>query len=228
MELRAENISMRFFRKRGEANFFEAVCPVSLTLKSGELAVLKGKSGSGKTTLTHILAGLLQPTEGNVYLDQTNLYALSDETLSELRNKKIGLVPQGRSAVDNLTVYENILLPGLLYSKADNSPEAEKWMEILGIVDLRDAMPAELSGGELRRLAIARILTCGPQIILADEPTGDLDDENTRKVLSAFHVCAHKENKAVFIVTHENDALEYADRVLTMDNGRITFPLSVD
>ena len=228
MELRAENVCMRFFRKRGEANFFEAVCPVSLTLKSGELTVLKGKSGSGKTTLTHILAGLLRPTEGNVFLDQTNLYALSDETLSELRNKKIGLVPQGRSAVDNLTVYENILLPGLLYSKADNSPEAEKWMEILGIVDLRDAMPAELSGGELRRLAIARVLTNGPQVILADEPTGDLDDENTRKVLSAFHACAHEENKAVFIVTHENDALEYADRVLTMDNGRITFPLSVD
>ena len=116
----------------------------------------------------------------------------------------------------------------MLYSKADNSPEAEKWMEILGIADLRDAMPAELSGGELRRLAIARVLTNGPQVILADEPTGDLDDENTRKVLSAFHACAHEENKAVFIVTHENDALEYADRVLTMDNGRITFPLFVD
>ena len=224
MELRAENISRRYFRKRGEANFFEAVCPVSLTLKSGELSVLKGKSGSGKTTLTHMLAGLLRPTEGNVYLDSTNLYALDDETLSRLRNQKIGVVPQGRSAVDTLTVYENILLPGQLYSRADRSVEAEKWMDLLGIADLRDAMPAELSGGELRRLAIARVLTNDPAVILADEPTGDLDDENTVKVLSAFHACAHEDQKAVFIVTHENDALEYADRVLTMENGRISFP----
>ena len=159
MELRAENVSMRYFRRRGEANFFEAVCPVTLSLSGGEMVVLKGKSGSGKTTLTHILAGLLNPSEGKVYLDGTDIYALDDAALSELRNKRIGVVPQGRSAVDTLTVYENILLPGMLYGKGeDESAKAEKWMEALGISDLRNAMPAELSGGELRRLAIARVL----------------------------------------------------------------------
>ena len=223
MELRAENISMRYFRKRGEANFFEAVCPVSLTLKSGEMTVLKGKSGSGKTTLTHILAGLLNPSDGKVFLDETNLYALNDADLSRLRNKKIGVIPQGRSAVDTLTVYENILLPGMLYGKGeDRTAKAEEWMGKLGIAELRDAMPAELSGGELRRLAIARVLAGDPEVILADEPTGDLDDENTRIVLETFHSFAHEKNRLVFIVTHESDVLPYADRIITMENGRLT------
>ncbi len=223
MELRAENISMRYFRKRGEANFFEAVCPVSLTLKSGEMTVLKGKSGSGKTTLTHILAGLLNPSDGKVFLDETNLYALNDADLSRLRNEKIGVIPQGRSAVDTLTVYENILMPGMLYGKGeDRTAKAEEWMEKLGIAELRDAMPAELSGGELRRLAIARVLAGDPDVILAAEPTGDLDDENTQIVLEAFHSFAHEKNRLVFIVTHESDVLPYADRIMTMENGRLT------
>ena len=223
MELRAENVSRRYFRKHGEANYFEAVRPVSLTLNSGEMTVLKGKSGSGKTTLTHMLAGLLQPTEGKVYLDGTDLYSLDDRTLSRLRNEKIGVVPQGRSAVDTLTVYENILLPGMIWHGTDRSAEAEKWMSVLGIADLRDAMPAELSGGELRRLAIARVLAGDPEVILADEPTGDLDDENTETVLSALHRCAHEQRRAVFIVTHENDALRYADRTLVMEKGVVSY-----
>jgi len=223
MELRAENISMRYFRKRGKANFFEAVCPVSLTLKSGEMTVLKGKSGSGKTTLTHILAGLLNPSDGKVFLNETDLYALNDADLSRLRNEKIGVIPQGRSAVDTLTVYENILLPGMLYGKGeDRTAKAEEWMEKLGIAELRDAMPAELSGGELRRLAIARVLAGDPEVILADEPTGDLDDENTQIVLETFHSFAHEKNRLVFIVTHESDVLPYADRIMTMENGRLT------
>ena len=223
MELRAENVSRRYFRKHGEANYFEAVRPVSLTLNSGEMTVLKGKSGSGKTTLTHMLAGLLQPTEGKVYLDGTDLYSLDDGTLSRLRNEKIGVVPQGRSAVDTLTVYENILLPGMIWHGTDRSAEAEKWMSVLGIADLRDAMPAELSGGELRRLAIARVLAGDPEVILADEPTGDLDDENTETVLSALHRRAHEQRRAVFIVTHENDALRYADRTLVMEKGVVSY-----
>ena len=165
MELRAENISRRYFRKRGEANFFEAVRPVSLILRGGEMTVLKGRSGSGKTTLLHMLAGLLNPSEGKVYLGETDLYALEDKELSRLRNKKIGVIPQGRSAVDTLTVYENILLPGMLYTGTPRTKTAECWMEALGIAELRDAMPAELSGGELRRMAIARTLTTDPDVI---------------------------------------------------------------
>ena len=220
MELRAENISRRYFRKHGEANFFEAVHPVSLTLESGKLTVLNGKSGSGKTTLLHMLAGLLNPSEGKVFLDNTDLYALEDGKLSRLRNQRIGVVPQGRSAVDSLTVYENILLPGFIYGSSSRTEEAENWMEALGISALRDAMPAELSGGELRRMAIARTLSGNPDVILADEPTGDLDDENTVIVLTALQQAA-RDGRTVLIVSHEADAEDYADQVYHMDNGTI-------
>ena len=220
MELRAENISRRYFRKRGEANYFEAVQPVSLTLRGGELTAVSGKSGSGKTTLLHMLAGLLTPSEGKVFLNETDLYALEDGQLSRLRNEKISVIPQGRSAVDTLTVYENILLPGLLYGKTARTEEAETWMEALGISSLRDAMPAELSGGELRRMAIARALAGNPEIILADEPTGDLDKENTVIVLSALEQAA-KAGKAVLVVSHDDETEAYADRVLRMEDGRL-------
>ncbi len=220
MQLRAENISRRYFRKHGEANFFEAVRPVSLTLESGQLTVLNGKSGSGKTTLLNMLAGLLNPSEGKVYLNETDLYALEDRELSRLRSEKIGVIPQGRSAVDTLTVYENILLPGILYGETPRTDEAEKWMEMLGISDLRNAMPAELSGGELRRMAIARTLTANPEVILADEPTGDLDSDNTAAVLTAFRQAA-KAGKTVLVVSHETDAEAYADQIYHMENGTI-------
>ena len=221
MELRAENISRRYFRKRGEANFFEAVKPVSLTLRGGKMTVLKGRSGSGKTTLLHMLAGLLNPSEGKVFLDDTDLYALEDAELSRLRNEKIGVMPQGRSAVDTLTVYENILLPGMLYGGTPRTEAAECWMDALDITGLKDAMPAELSGGELRRMAIARTLTADPDVILADEPTGDLDNENTVIVLDALRQAA-KAGKAVLVVSHEDDVEAYADEIIRMDAGSFT------
>jgi len=220
MQLKAENISRRYFRKHGEANYFEAVRQVSLTLESGKLTVLNGKSGSGKTTLLNMLAGLLNPSEGKVFLDETDLYALEDKALSRMRNEKIGVIPQGRSAVDTLSVYENILLPGMLYGRTLRTEEAENWMEVFGISDLRNAMPAELSGGELRRMAIARTLTASPEVILADEPTGDLDNDNTIVVLTALQQAA-KAGKTVLVVSHETDAEAYADRIYHMNHGMI-------
>ncbi|MBQ9197269.1 MAG: ABC transporter ATP-binding protein [Clostridia bacterium] len=220
MDLKAENISKRYFRKTGGANYFYAVQPVSLTLPSGAVTVLTGRSGSGKTTLLHMLAGLLTPTEGKVLLGDTDLYALSDVALSRLRNEKTGVVPQGRSAVDTLTVRENIVLPALLYGRPAPAEAAAQWMERLDIAQLADAYPAQLSGGELRRMAIARALAQEPEIIFADEPTGDLDDENTAAVLSALQAAA-RQGKAVFLVTHEAEALRYADRAFRMDGGAL-------
>ena len=221
MRLKAENISRQYFRRTGDANYFLAVKPLHLELSGGETSVLMGRSGSGKTTLMNMLCGLLAPTEGKVWLDETDLYSLDDRTLSRLRGERIGVVPQGRSAIDTLTVMENILLPAKLYGRPLPAKEAQQWMERLGIVRLRDARPAELSGGELRRMAIVRALAQQPDFLFADEPTGDLDDENTHLVLSALRDYAHEREKAVFIVTHENDATQYADRSFRMNDGKI-------
>jgi len=222
MKLKAENISKTYFRNTSGSNYFYAVSPISLEISSGTVTVLMGRSGSGKTTLLNMLAGLLEPSEGKVRLDDTDLYSLNDTELSRLRNEKIGVVPQARSAVDTLTVKENILLPLNLYKKAVSEEETAYWMKAFDIEHLADAMPKELSGGELRRMAIIRAVIQNPDILFADEPTGDLDDENTEKVLSALQSCAHQKKKAVFIVTHENDALKYADRALRMEKGQVT------
>ena len=222
MLMKAENISKRYFRKTGSANYFLAVQPLSLELQAGETTVLMGRSGSGKTTLLNMLCGLLSPTDGQVAIDGVSLYGLDDKTLSRLRAERIGVIPQGRSAIDTLTVLENILLPAKLYRRALPVSDAKQWMEPLGIAHLQDARPAELSGGELRRMAIVRALAQRPDFLFADEPTGDLDDENTHLVLSALRDYAHERNKAVFIVTHESDAMEYADRSFRMDGGQLT------
>ena len=220
MTLRAEVISKQYFRKTGEANYFYAVKPLSLTLSPGTVTVLCGRSGSGKTTLLHMLSGLLTPTEGKVFLDDTDLYSLSDRELSQVRNRSIGVVPQGRSVIETLSVIENILLPGGLYQREDRRETAFSWMDALEIRHLENAKPSELSGGELRRVAIARTMTGNPEIILADEPTGDLDDENTERVFRLFRAAAEK-GAAVFIVTHEMDAMQIADKAYRMDGGEM-------
>ena len=222
MILKADNISKTFFRHTGSANYFYAVSPVSLEISSGTVTVLTGRSGSGKTTLLNMLAGILEPTEGKVLLNGTDLYSLNDTDLSRLRNERIGVVPQARSAVDTLTVTENVLLPAELYGKPAPAEDAGYWMDIFEIKHLAQAMPRELSGGELRRMALIRAMIQDPDILFADEPTGDLDDENTEKVLSALRTFAHQRRKAVFIVTHENEALKYADQLFKMDKGTVT------
>ncbi len=222
MNLTAEKISRRYMRKTGEANYFDAVKTTDLLLEGGKVTVLTGRSGSGKTTVLHMLSGLLRPTEGRVLLEGKDIYALEDTALSRLRNERFGVVPQGRSAVDTLTVRENILLPATLYcpekDRKDTEGRAKELMEELGIASLADAWPAELSGGELRRMAIARALCAKPDFIMTDEPTGDLDDENTVLVLELLHRSA-REGAAVFLVTHENEALAYADEKWRMDSG---------
>ena len=222
MLMKAENISKRYFRKTGGANYFLAVKPLNLELSAGETVVLMGRSGSGKTTLLNMLCGLLPPTEGEVWFNDTSLYRLDDQALSCLRSERIAAVPQGRSAIDTLTVLENILLPAKLYGRSLPVSDARQWMERLDIAHLEDARPAELSGGELRRMAIVRALAQNPDFLFADEPTGDLDDENTHLVLSALRDYAHEQKKAVFIVSHESDAMEYADRSFRMDGGQLT------
>ena len=221
MILKAENLSKRYMRKSGQANYFHAVKGVSLGLRRGELTVLMGRSGSGKTTLLHMLSGLLTPSEGVVQLGDADLYSMDDGALSRLRNEKIGVVPQGRSAIDSLTVLENVLLPAQLNGQKGNVENALRWLDALGISHLRDARPAELSGGELRRMAVTRALVGNAQVILADEPTGDLDDENTTLVLDLLRDVAKKAGRAVLLVSHDGEAARIADSLYRMDGGAI-------
>ena len=221
MTLKAENLSRRYMRKTGQANYFYAVKGVTLELRPGEVTVLMGRSGSGKTTLLHMLSGLLTPSEGRVLLGDADLYTMDDGALSRLRNERIGVVPQGRSAIDSLTVLENVLLPGKMYGGGDEK-EAMRWLEALGIDHLAASRPAELSGGELRRMAIARALAQDPAMLLADEPTGDLDDVSTGRVLSVLKDAARDRSKAVLIVSHDSEATHYADVLYRMDGGVVT------
>lgn len=221
MLLKAEAVSKEFIRKRGESNIFEAVQKTDFTLAEKELTILKGASGSGKSTLLNMLAGLLAPTKGRVTLDGTDLYALEDKERSVLRNAHFGVIPQGQTALHNFNVLENVLLPYTIYGEKITEKESGRalsLLERLQIADLKEVMPSELSGGELRRVCIARALVRDPEILLADEPTGDLDEENTTIIMNLFHECT-KEGKSVLMVTHEKDIDSYADHLYHMKNG---------
>lgn len=220
MELKAEGVSRRYFRQSKLSNVFLAVKETSLILPAGQLTEITGRSGSGKSTLLHMLAGLLTPTTGRVLLGSTDLYALDDTERSTLRNKSIGVIPQGQTALRSLTVLENVKLPCVMYGDEVTDDTALELLERVGLAALRYAWPNELSGGELRRLAIARALLRKPAVLLADEPTSNLDDENTRAVLRLLRQCADK-GAAVLLVTHEREAAEYADRMLCMSDGNI-------
>ena len=161
MELRTEGVSRRFFRGTGSANFFYAVEKTDFRLLAGSLTEITGRSGSGKSTFLNLLAGLLEPSEGHVYLDEIDLYSLADGPRSEVRNRNIGVVPQGQTGLHSLSVLENVKLPCLLYGESVSDETALELLERFDIASLRDSYPNELSGGEMRRLAIARALICG-------------------------------------------------------------------
>ena len=223
MELRAEKISRDFLRYSAKEGYFMAVAETDLTLAAGTLTAVTGRSGSGKSTLLHILGGLLPPVTGRVLLGGTDLYVLDEDARAQLRGAQIGIVPQRLMSLASLTVRENILLPALLAGAEERVlARADELMERLDIRKLGAVTPAELSGGELRRVTIARALVMQPQVLLADEPTGDLDDENTRLVLSLLRETADA-GTAVLLVTHEQEARDYADVSYTMSAGVLTF-----
>lgn len=229
MILKAEHINKQFLRKRAGSNVFYAVQDTSLELVPGTFTVVTGRSGGGKSTFLNMLSGLLLPSSGQVFADGADLYAMEDKALSSFRNKNFGMIPQGQTAIFSLNVMENILLPLTMYGDHKSDPKgfeaAREWakelLEKTGIADLADAMPSELSGGEMRRMAIARALIRQPQVVFADEPTGDLDDANTQIVLSILKEQA-QEGRTIFLVTHEKETFAYADAVYRMDGGALT------
>lgn len=220
MILKAEAVTKKYFRKSSESNFFYAVSETTLELREGSITEITGRSGSGKSTLLNMLAGLLRPSSGRVLLGETDIYSLKDKELSRLRNSSIGVIPQGQTGLDSLTVIENVILPSVLYKVSLNSEErAMELLEKVGIAQLAHSYPKELSGGELRRLAIARALINSPAVLLADEPTGDLDDENTKLVLEILRNFAD-DGVSVLLVTHEAEAEKYADVIYRMNAGK--------
>ncbi len=221
MIIEATGLTKEFARARGGKRLFTAVHPLDIGLEERQLTLVSGHSGSGKSTLANMLAGILTPTAGHVRLDGMDLYSLRDEELSRLRNERIGLVPQGHTALRALTVLDNVLLPSILYTK-DEAPadRARELLAAVGLGDLADAAPTELSGGELRRMAIARALLMDPAVVVADEPTAGLDSANATAVLTLLRDAADR-GTAVLVVSHEAEAQRFADRSYVMEDGHL-------
>ncbi|HWQ41244.1 MAG TPA: ABC transporter ATP-binding protein [Desulfosporosinus sp.] len=207
--------------KRGE-RLFMAVDNINLSISHGDFASIIGRSGSGKSTLLNMIGGLLKPTSGSISFNGTNLHTLKDKEISEFRNFRLGYVPQGTSALSNLTVFDNVRLPFYLAKRqGDASGRASFLLAEVGLPHLADMFPAQLSGGELRRVFIARALMNSPDILIADEPTADLDVETTSEIMKLLS-SINKNGTTVLIVTHELDTLEFGNRVLTMSSGKLT------
>lgn len=219
MKLKTENVGRMYFRGSSSANYFYAVRGLDFELEEGCVTVITGRSGSGKTTLINMLCALLVPSEGKVLLDGNDIYSMSDKERSVLRNRCFGIIPQGQTGLQCLTVSENVLLPLSMYGKAKGKEDkARELFEKLGIADLWDVYSNELSGGELRRISVARALINDPEIIVADEPTGDLDADTTALVMELLKKRAEN-GASVLIVTHDRDVLPYADKIMSMEKG---------
>ncbi|OTQ72285.1 hypothetical protein B6D17_02155 [Gilliamella apis] len=207
--------------QRGSQHF-SAVNNVSFSMAQTDFISIMGKSGSGKTTLLNMIAGLLTPTQGKITINGTNLFELDDKQVSAFRNQNIGYIPQGSSLLPNLTALENIRLPFYL-TKRENQSSLNYALELLEkakIGYLKDTYPANMSGGEMRRIAILRALICRPQLVIADEPTSDLDEESSAQIM-ALLTEVHQQGTGLLIVTHDNDVANYSQRTLKMSSGRL-------
>ena len=217
-------LECHFLRKdfqRGSIGF-TAVEDVDFSVAAGECITITGKSGSGKTTLVTMLAGLLTPTGGCVRYEGQDIYSLSDRALSLLRGRNIGFVPQGTSLLSSFTVVDNIRMSQAFCrdGSASAAERAEFLLDAMGMSALSQAMPSSLSGGELRRVAIARALFHAPDVLLADEPTSDLDPENTQIVMAMLQNI-NTQGTALIVVTHEESVAAHGRKRFAMESGRL-------
>ena len=194
---------------------------VDLTVEKGEFVAVVGTSGSGKSTLLHMLGGLDRPTGGTVTVDGKELSAMRDEELTIFRRRKIGFVFQNYNLVPVLNVYENIVLPIQLDGNAPDKAYVERIIETLGLEAKLKNLPNNLSGGQQQRVAIARALAAKPAIILADEPTGNLDSATSLDVMGLLKVTAQKFSQTIVMITHNEELAQMADRIIRIEDGRI-------
>ena len=199
----------------------KALDGVNLRVENGEFVAIVGTSGSGKSTLLHMLGGLDRPTSGSVIVDGKDIFRLKDEALTIFRRRKIGFVFQSYNLVPVLNVYENIVLPIQLDGRKVDENFIGKIVKTLGLDGRLDALPSKLSGGQQQRVAIARALAAKPAIILADEPTGNLDSKTSQDVLGLLKVTSQKFAQAIVMITHNEEIAQMADRIIRIEDGRI-------
>lgn len=202
-------------------NTVTALNDISLTLEKGSFTAIVGASGSGKSTLLHLLGGVDRPTRGNIYIEDTDISTLSPEQLAVFRRRKVGLVYQFYNLIPTLNVQKNILLPILLDGQ---KPDMERFRQIttaLGLSDRLTHLPRELSGGQQQRVAIARSLIYQPAILLADEPTGNLDRKNSEETIALLKFSNHQYGQTILLITHDEKTALQADRIITLEDGKI-------
>lgn len=205
---------------KGESTV-HALDGVSLQIEKGEFVSVVGTSGSGKTTLLHMLGGLDRPTSGTVEVAGQEIFSLKEEALTIFRRRKIGFVFQNYNLVPVLSVYENIVLPNQLDGNAPDSAYIDTIVETLGLTSKLRNLPNNLSGGQQQRVAIARALAAKPAIILADEPTGNLDSKTSQDVLGLMKVTSQKFNQTIVMITHNEEIAQMADRIVRIEDGKI-------
>ena len=199
----------------------KALDGVNLSVEKGEFVAIVGTSGSGKSTLLHMLGGLDRPTGGSVTVDGKEIFGLKDEALTIFRRRKIGFVFQSYNLVPMLNVYENIVLPIQLDGRQVDEGFVSEIVETLGLDGRLDALPNQLSGGQQQRVAIARALAAAPAIVLADEPTGNLDSRTSQDVLGLLKVTSQKFSQTIVMITHNEEIAQLADRIIRIEDGRI-------
>ena len=204
-----------------EPNIIRALDGVSLTIAAGEFVAIVGTSGSGKSTLLNMIGGLDVPTSGKVIVDGKDLSSMNDEQLTIFRRRKIGFVFQNYNLVPVLNVYENIVLPVELDGDSVDKKFMQDVVRMLALEDKLNSMPNNLSGGQQQRVAIARALVSKPAIILADEPTGNLDSRTSNDVLGLLKVTSQKFHQTLVMITHNNELAQLADRIVRIEDGKI-------
>jgi len=202
-------------------NLVKALDGVDLSINRGEFVAIVGKSGSGKSTLLHMLGGLDKPTSGEVKIDRTEIYKFRDDELTIFRRRKIGFVFQTYNLVPVLNVYENITLPIALDGNKIDKAYIDEIFNTLGIEDKKFKMPNQLSGGQQQRVAIGRALATKPSIILADEPTGNLDSKTSLDVMGLIKISSNRFNQTVVMITHNEEIAQMADRIIRIEDGKI-------
>ncbi|MBX4258744.1 ABC transporter ATP-binding protein [Clostridium estertheticum] len=217
--LKVENLNKTY--GTGE-NKVEALKNINLIINKGEFVAIVGASGSGKSTLLHLLGGLDRPTAGNVVIDGESIYDYKEEKLAVFRRRKIGFVFQFYNLLPILDVEENIALPALLDNDKVDKVYLEELIKVLGLSERKNHLPSELSGGQQQRISIGRAVFNKPSIILADEPTGNLDTKNSKDVMELLKFTTKKYNQTLILITHDVNIAAMADRVITIYDGEIT------